>query len=120
MANAALFLYRHYCELLLKAGLPSHVRARKNIHHLGDLAKSYAAHYQQQAGHAVPAWIIRRCEELASIDPGSEAFRYGEYGASPVEEVHVDLVHLKAAMKALFAVLVEQNRLIRIGQVEQP
>jgi len=42
VANASLFLYRHSFELLLKAGLPQKVRAKKDIHHLGDLAQSYA------------------------------------------------------------------------------
>ncbi len=126
VANAALFLYRHCIELLLKAGLPSQVRARKNIHHLGNLAKSYA-HHQQRAGRTVPAWVIGRCEELASIDPGSEAFRYGECGvpeaknrAPLVEEIHVNLVHLKDTMKTLNAALAEQNRLIRMERVERP
>lgn len=113
LANPVLFLYRHCWELLLKAGLPSDVRASKNVHDLPTLAKSYAAHYRQRAGHDVPTWIMQRCEELASIDAGSTAFRYGECGAMLEGEVHVDLVHLKAAMKTLSAVLVEQNRLIR-------
>ncbi|PDS46724.1 hypothetical protein CO668_01610 [Rhizobium anhuiense] len=126
VANAALFLYRHCFELLLKAGLPPAVRAKKDIHHLGNLAKSYA-HHRQHAGESVPAWIIKRCEELASIDPGSEAFRYGDYGmpklkdGSTIEdEIHVDLLHLKAAMAALNVALVEQNWLIRMAKGERP
>ncbi|MBX3518328.1 MAG: hypothetical protein KF815_15450 [Rhodospirillales bacterium] len=126
VANAALFLYRHCLELLLKAGLPPQVRPKKDIHHLGNLAKSYA-HHQQLAGYTLPGWVIRRCEELASIDPSSEAFRYGEYGdrkgkdgAPIVDEIHVDLIHLKAAMKALNAALVDQNWLIRMARGERP
>jgi hypothetical protein len=126
VANAALFLYRHSFELLLKAGLPAKVRAEKDIHDLGKLARSYA-HHKQQAGHTVPAWIIKRCDELAAIDPGSEAFRYGEYGTPKVkdgqpiiDEIHIDLLHLKAAMAALNAALVEQNWLIRMARGETP
>lgn len=124
VANAALFLYRHCFELLLKAGLPSQARARKDIHHLGKLAQSYA-HHKRQAGYVVPKWVIRRCEELASVDPGSKAFRYGDYRAPEtadklVDEIHVDLLHLKAAMKALNTVLSEQNWLIRMGGGELP
>lgn len=126
VANAALFLYRHSFELLLKAGLPPKVRAEKDIHDLVKLARSYA-HHKQQAGHAVPAWIIKRCDELAAIDSGSEAFRYGEYGTPKakdgqpiVDEIHVDLLHLKAAMAALNAALVEQNWLIRMARGETP
>lgn len=126
VANAALFLYRHCFELLLKSGLPTDVRAKKDIHHLGNLAKSYA-HHKAQAGKTVPAWVVRRCEELAAIDPGSEAFRYGEYrtpkakDGSPIQdEIHVDLLHLKSAMTALSAALVEQNWLIRMARGERP
>lgn len=126
VANAALFLYRHCFELLLKAGLPPEIRAKKDIHHLGNLAKSYA-HHKALAGEAIPAWVIKRCEELATIDPGSEAFRYGDYGTpkardgSPIEdEVHVDLLHLKSAMAVLNAALVEQNWLIRMARGERP
>jgi hypothetical protein len=123
VANAALFLYRHCFELLLKAGLPPDVRAKKDIHHLGNLARSYA-HHKRQAGDSVPAWVIKRCEELAAIDPGSEAFRYGMPKAkdgSPIEdEVHVDLLHLKYVMTALNAALVEQNWLIRMARGERP
>jgi hypothetical protein len=126
VANAALFLYRHSFELLLKAGLPAKVRAEKDIHHLGKLARSYA-HHKRQAGESVPPWVIKRCDELAAIDPGSEAFRYGEYGTpktkdgKPItDEIHVDLPHLKAAMAALNAALVEQNWLIRMARGEMP
>lgn len=126
IANAALFLYRHSFELLLKAGLPADVRAKKDIHHLGNLAKSYA-HHMREAGKTVPAWVIRRCEELATIDPGSEAFRYGEYatptgkdGKPITDEIHVDLLHLKEAMAALNEALVNENWLIRMARGERP
>lgn len=126
VANAALFLYRHCFELLLKAGLPPEIRAKKDIHHLGNLARSYA-HHKKQAGQLVLAWVIKRCDELAAIDPGSEAFRYGDYGTPEAkngslidDEVHVDLLHLKSAMSALSAALVEQNWLIRMARGERP
>ncbi|MBB4483516.1 hypothetical protein [Rhizobium etli] len=126
VANAALFLYRHCFELLLKAGLPSKVREGKNIHHLGNLVKSYA-HHKQQEGHVVPAWVITRCEELGVIDPGSLAFRYGDYGTptaedgSPIfDEIHVDLHHLKTAMRALNTTLVDQNWSIRMARGDLP
>jgi hypothetical protein len=126
VANAALFLYRHCFELLLKAGLPADIRAKNYSHHLGNLAKSYA-HHKRQAGYDVPGWVLRRCEELASIDPSSEAFRYGEYGSpkgadgSPIaDEIHVDLHHLRSAMLALNAALVSQNWSIRMARGDRP
>jgi hypothetical protein len=117
VANAALFLYRHCFELLLKAGLPESSREKKNIHHLGKLAKSYV-HHKKLAGEIVPQWVIKRLEELAAVDPGSTAFRYGEHASC--EEIHIDLYHLKAAMLALNAALVSQNWLIRMARGEQP
>jgi hypothetical protein len=126
VANAALFLYRHCFELLLKSGLPTKVRAKKETHHLGNLARSYA-HHKKTAGEIVPAWVIKRLEELAAIDPSSEAFRYGEYdtpitkdGGALIDEIHVDLIHLKAAMLALNTAMVSQNWLIRMARGEQP
>lgn len=126
VANAALFLYRHCFELLLKAGLPEKTRQKKSVHHIGDLAKSYA-HHKQVAGEIVLPWVIKRCEELAAVDPGSVAFRYGEYGTpkardgSPIEdEIHVDLLHLKAAMLALNTALVSQNWSIRMARGDRP
>jgi hypothetical protein len=64
---------------------------------------------------------------LAIIDPGSLAFRYGDYGTptakdgSPIfDEIHVDLYHLKTAMRALNTALVEQNWLIRMARGDRP
>jgi hypothetical protein len=119
VANAALFLYRHCFELLLKAGLPSNVRSKKATHHLGDLAKSYA-HHKKLAGQDVPNWVIKRLEELAAIDPSSQAFRYGEYGRALTDELHVDLIHFNAAMLALNTALVSQNWTIRMARGDQP
>lgn len=61
-----------------------------------------------QANRDFPGWIVRRMKELAEIDPGSTAFRYGAYGTpidaadQPMEfEAYVSLSHLQAAMPAL-------------------
>lgn len=108
VANAALFLYRHSCELILKAGLPPATLAKKRIHDLGKLADSFAHWVREHDGQQVPTWIISRLKELAAIDPGSLAFRYGAYldplnGGKPGldGELYIDLHHLQAAMKAL-------------------
>jgi len=126
VANAALFLYRHSFELLLKSGLPTVVREKKLTHHLGDLAKSYA-HHKKTASEIVPSWVVKRLEGLAAIDPEAIAFRYGEYGipvakdgSELIDEIHIDLFHLKAAMLALNTALVSQNWLIRMARGEWP
>jgi hypothetical protein len=99
VANAALFLYRHSFELSLKARLPPEVLAKKRIHDLGKLADSFAHWVRKHDGQQVPTWVIRRLKELAVIDPGSLAFRYGEYLHG--DELYIDLYHLQVAMKAL-------------------
>jgi hypothetical protein len=109
LANAALFLFRHGAELILKAGLGQFDRT----HNLSSLADAFAAFVKQDHKEGVPQWIIDRLKELAAIDPGSLAFRYGEY-RDPLDngrpsldgEVYVDLRQLQAAMKALKAALV--------------
>jgi hypothetical protein len=109
VGNAALFLYRHSCELLLKAALPE----RAWGHDLIDLTDRFVAMVREQYGQDVPVWIVKRMRELAAIDPNSTAFRYGSYGApidadgSPIEfETYVSLPHLEAAMLALNTALV--------------
>jgi hypothetical protein len=109
LANAALFLFRHAAELILKAGLGQFDRT----HDLSRLADAFAAFVKKEHNEDVPRWIVGRLKELAAIDPGSLAFRYGEY-RDPLDnarpslngEVYVDLRHLQAAMKALKAALV--------------
>lgn len=109
LANAALFLYRHSAELILKAALGQYERT----HDLSRLADSFAAMVKERYGQEVPAWIIHRVKELAAIDPGSTAFRYGRYfdplerpGAPLNDEIYVDLRHLQSAMMALNTALV--------------
>jgi hypothetical protein len=108
-ANAALFLYRHSFELVLKAALDK----PKRIHDLGKLADSFVQLVKERYHQDVPGWVTHRIKELASIDPGSLAFRYGDY-LDPLKErcarlngeVYIDLHHLQAAMKALNSALV--------------
>lgn len=127
VANAALFLYRHSCELILKAALPPDVRAAKRTHNLASLADSFAYWVKEREGRVVPAWVLRRLKELAAIDPGSEAFRYGNY-LDPLTsdpkglsgEVYVDLGHLRRAMTALNTALVSFAWEIRMARGERP
>jgi hypothetical protein len=109
LANAALFLYRHSAELILKTALGRYERT----HDLAQLADSFAAMIRERYGQEVPVWIIGRIKELAVIDPGSTAFRYGKYldpldraGAPLNGEIYVDLRHLQPAMIALNTALV--------------
>ena len=119
VGNAALFLYRHSCELILKAALP----APKLTHDLMGLTSNFVEVVKKQYGQDVPAWIVRRMRELAAIDPNSTAFRYGNYeapigaGGSPIEfEAYVSLSHLQAAMRALNTALVSAVAEIRMGR----
>ncbi|MCA1393225.1 hypothetical protein I6F20_29605 [Bradyrhizobium sp. IC3123] len=109
IGNAALFLYRHSCELILKAALP----ASKRTHDLTGLTDSFVEMIKEKYGQDVPAWVVRRMKELAAIDPNSTAFRYGNYGTpidagdAPIEfEAYISLSHLQAAMLALNTALV--------------
>ena len=109
IGNAALFLYRHSCELILKAALPE----PKRTHDLSGLADSFVTLVKTQHRQDVPPWIVRRMKELAAIDPRSTAFRYGAYRSpidgdgSPIDfEAYVSLPHLQAAMRALNTALV--------------
>lgn len=118
IGNAALFLYRHSCELILKAALP----ASKRTHDLTSLTESFVETVKTKYGQDVPAWIVRRMKELAAIDPNSTASRYGNYGSpidagnAPIEfEAYVSLPHLQAAMLALNAALASAVAEIRLG-----
>lgn len=73
VAFPVLFLYRHALELVIKCilGGGSH-------HRLDTLAGDLVTFIRKQYGQAVPTWVTRRLQELAKIDPTSEAFRYGE------------------------------------------
>ncbi len=119
VGNAALFLYRHSCELILKAALP----ASKRTHNLTGLTDSFVEMVKDKYRQDVPAWIVRRMKELAAIDPNSTAFRYGNYGTpidagdAPIEfEAYVSLSHLQAAMLALNSALVSAVAEIRLGR----
>lgn len=109
IANAALFLYRHSCELILKAALPQ----KKRTHDLVELTDSFVEIVETRYEQDVPQWIVRRLRELASIDPQSTAFRYGEYhrpmagSDTPIDfEAYISLPHLQAAMLALRTALI--------------
>jgi len=123
IGNAALFLYRHSCELMLKAALPG---AKRN-HDLIGLTDNFVAMVKDQHGQDVPGWIVRRMKELAAIDPNSTAFRYGNYAApidganAPIEfEAYASLPHLRAAMLALNTALAGAVAEIRLAKGEQP
>jgi len=74
LAYPVLYLYRHAIELILKSLMGS----TSNSHRLdalqGDLVKFAREHFKQD----VPSSVIALLRELASIDPTSQAFRYGE------------------------------------------
>ena len=123
IGNAALFLYRHSCELILKTALPG----AKRVHDLIGLTDSFVTMVKDQYGQDVPPWITRRMKELAAIDPNSTAFRYGNYGAPidatdvPIEfEAYVSLPHLRAAMTALNTALVGAVAEIILARRGQP
>lgn len=121
--NAALFLYRHSCELILKAAMPD----AKRVHDLIVLTDRFVVTVKERYGQDVPTWIVRRMKELAAIDPGSTAFRYGAYGTpidaadQPIEfEAYVSLSHLQAAMLALNTALVSAVDEIRMARGDRP
>lgn len=122
IGNAALFLYRHSCELILKAAMPA-----KWGHDLVGLTDSFVAMVKEQYGQDVPGWIVRRMKELAAIDRGSTAFRYGAYG-TPIDaadkpiafEAYVSLPHLQAAMLALNTALVSAVAEIKMARAWRP
>lgn len=109
LVSPALFLYRHSLELLVKGLLGASPRT----HDLSELADRLDAAFVDRWGRSVPAWITARLKEIASIDPGSTAFRYGEnYDPSlkatvpPVPSaMYVSLPHLQRAMLTLNAAL---------------
>ena len=109
LVGPALFLYRHSLELLLKSLIGSAPRT----HDLAALARMLDAASVRRSGRHVPAWIISRLDEIAAIDPGSTAFRYGENfdrctgrNVSPVTSAtYVSLPHLQRSMLTLNAAL---------------
>lgn len=104
LAYPALFLYRHSLELLLKEVIGS----RSPQHDLRTLTAAFEEVVQERFNQPVPSWFKDRMMELAAIDPGSTAFRYGEnydkasksFGPVP-GEVHADLRYLRAVMETM-------------------
>lgn len=109
LVSPALYLYRHSLELLVKGILGPAPRTH-DLSLLADLLDDASV---ARWGRKVPAWITARLKEIASIDPGSTAFRYGEnYDATlkatvpPVRSaIYVSLPHLQRAMLTLNAAL---------------
>lgn len=109
LVNPALFLYRHSLELLVKGLLG---RASRT-HDLAALADEFSVAYLARWQTPVPSWIIERLKEIAAIDPGSTAFRYGENfdpvlkaDVPPVPSaMYVSVPHLQRAMLTLNAAL---------------
>lgn len=109
LVSPALFLYRHSLELLVK-GLLGGAPRTHNLSALADLLDAASIDRWQRP---IPGWIIARLKEIATIDPGSTAFRYGENfdpklktTVSPVPSaMHVSLPHLQRAMLTLNAAL---------------
>lgn len=109
LVNPALYLYRHSLELLVKGLLGRATRT----HDLAALADELSAAYFARWQKYIPGWIIDRLKEIAAIDPGSTAFRYGENfdpalkaNVPPVPSaMYVSLPHLQRAMLTLNAAL---------------
>lgn len=107
LTNPVLYLYRHALELTIK----SIIGATAHGHDLSDLADKLNSHLNAK-NVTVPSWVVARLKEVATIDPGSTAFRYGENrskvsrGTVPVDgEIYVNLQHLKRAMAILYGCL---------------
>lgn len=107
VANPVLFLYRHSLELMIKS-----ITCDDNGHNLSALADKLQS-FVKGKGFEVPNWIIDRMKELATIDPSSTAFRYGERpckgkrGREPIPgEIYVSLPHLRRVMSLLMASLI--------------
>lgn len=109
LVSPALFLYRHSLELLVKGLLGASPRT----HDLSELADMLDATSIVRWGRSIPAWIKARLKEIAAIDPGSTAFRYGENfdpkikaNVPPVPSaMYVSLPHLQRAMLTLNSAL---------------
>jgi len=108
LTNPILFLYRHSIEMLLKSRLVDPPKR----HGLEGLVEAFVAMIKSRFNQDVPGWIVHRIKELASIDPESTAFRYGEsYDKArkqhiPVDgELHIDLNYLQEVMVALHRAL---------------
>lgn len=109
LVNPALYLYRHSLELLVKGLLGN----APKTHDLAALADELAQAHFNRLQTLVPSWIIDRLKEIAAIDPGSTAFRYGQNydrvlkaDVPPVPSaMYVSVPHLQRAMLTLNAAL---------------
>lgn len=105
LALPALYLYRHWLELVLKEA----VNQESPGHDIGKLAKKLEAIVKARyGGDALPAWVIARLLEIAEFDPDSITFRYPERlrkdETSPSikgGELHVNLRYLMQVMNVL-------------------
>lgn len=109
LVNPALFLYRHSLELLVKGLLGQAPRT----HDLARLADELNAASLTRWHRPIPSWMMNRLKEIAVIDPGSTAFRYGENYDRVVKStvppvpsaMYVSVPHLQRAMLTLNAAL---------------
>lgn len=118
LAYPTLFLYRHWLEVTIKSVLGPGIKG----HDLGKLTGLFESMVKERFGQEVPSWITARLKELAAIDPGSTAFRYGENydrqrkaDVSVDGETCVDLGNLQAVMAALNAAFVHMGAALRRG-----
>jgi hypothetical protein len=104
LALPVLCLYRHYLELMLKAVLDNPPRT----HDIAQLTTEVEAAVQSRFGQPLPAPVKSWLMELATRDPRSTAYRYGEvfdpvsnsWMSLPGEE-HVELQNLHAVMEVI-------------------
>lgn len=100
VVNPALFLYRHGVEVYLKAI----VKPAKLNHDLVKLLEGFREHVRQRYNEDLPTWLTAPVIELATYDPGSDAFRYSEPRAGRlrhIDEVWVDLGKLQKRMRMI-------------------
>ena len=74
LVSPVMYLYRHAIELYLK----HIVSPPQRNHSLGSLLEGFCEHIRSKYGEKVPAWVTRPISELATFDPGSDLFRYGQ------------------------------------------
>lgn len=110
VAYPVLYLYRHAIEVLVKAL----IGGDKDHHRLDVLGCELVAHVRARYDQEVPRWVIEQLNEVASIDPTSQAFRYGEDKYSDCKakqrrpipyETYVRVEDLHKSMNRLYAAL---------------
>lgn len=121
IAYPVLYLYRHAIEVLLKVL----VGGSKNHHRLDALGSDLVIHVREHFGQEVPRWVIEQLNEVARIDPTSQAFRYGEDRYSnckanqrrPVpHETYVRVEDLHNSMNRLYSALARALAISRRSQ----